>query len=358
MLISNLENFGGAFGSHFFDLISDKATRRVRIVSGYVSKDVILKTAEALSENHQISFELVVGMAVKEGLSQGVYDALVGLNSQIRNGEVSANSRSGVYGFFSGPEGQRDRGMHAKAYLFDRENDQKLIVGSSNFSFSGLNKSGNVEMNLTTADREDISVFEAFYEGLHSGHNAVPLNLIDNFPIRGSAARNRREAIGALKVRPPSGFKAFPFVEIDLSRNIENQQKSNLNAFFGKGRWSRGTGVVRPRDWYEVELIVPKEITSNPEYPKGNFMVTTTDGWRFEASAQGDYEKNLRSTHDLKILGMWLKGLLEDKGALSQDPYEMVTADTFANYGNSIMRIYRVGKNEVVLNFPQNQDDL
>ena len=357
MLISNLEQYGGSFSPVFYDLLSDERTKRVRIVSGYVSRDIVLRTHEALRGNRSVGFELVVGMALKEGLAQGVYDALVDLHTEISGKRSGYGSRSGVYGFFSGPEGQHDRGMHAKAYLVDHPAKQRLIVGSSNFSFSGF--VGNVEMNLTTENPADISDFERFYEDLHSGNQAVALHLIEDFPIRGAASKRRRNEPGAKKVKPPSDFKGFPFVDLDLARNIGKQTKSNLNTFFGKGRLATRTGVIRARDWYEVELIVPKEVTKNPNYPeRGAFEVTTSNGWSFEASVQGDYKKNLRSSRDLKILGMWMKGLLEDSGALSQDPYEMVTAETFSAYGNSVMRIYRDGPKSAIFHFPRNPSDL
>jgi len=148
------------------------------------------------------------------------------------------------------------------------------------------------------------------------------------------------------------------FVEIDLARNIAEQSKSNLNCCFGKGRWSRATGKVKIRDWYEVELITSREINANPQYPRGEFLATTSDGYTFQAVTNGANFKNLRSLDDLKILGLWIKGCLEDAGALSDDPQELVTSQTFEEYGNSILRIYRPSPTPAILHFPQDPDDL
>ena len=50
-----------------------------------------------------------------------------------------------------------------------------------------------------------------------------------------------------------------------------------------------------------------------------------------KCKVSGDYSKNFRSEGDLKILGKWLKGRLENAGVLQVgDP---VTADTLRNYG-------------------------
>jgi hypothetical protein len=97
-------------------------------------------------------------------------------------------------------------------------------------------------------------------------------------------------------------------------------------------------GLVKPRHWYEVELIVPSEITSRPKYPQANsansiFDVITDDGWKFKCKVSGDYSKNLRSEGNLKILGKWLKGRLENAGALKVG--ELVTEETLRKYGRS-----------------------
>ncbi len=91
-----------------------------------------------------------------------------------------------------------------------------------------------------------------------------------------------------------------------------------LMLFFGKGREAKN-GLVKPRHWYEVELIVPKNITEQNGYPKAKtddaiFDVITDDGWSFKCKVSGDYSKNFRSEGDLKILGKWLKRTIRECG--------------------------------------------
>lgn len=117
----------------------------------------------------------------------------------------------------------------------------------------------------------------------------------------------------------------------------ENSPQSNLNVFFGKGRVSPN-GLIKPRHWYEVELIVPKHITEQAGYPQSKtenalFDVITDDGWAFKCKVSGDYSKNFRSYDDLKILGKWLKGRLESAGVLTVG--EPVTAETLRQYGRN-----------------------
>ena len=120
-------------------------------------------------------------------------------------------------------------------------------------------------------------------------------------------------------------------------KGYEVSPQSNLNVFFGKGRVSKN-GLVKPRHWYEVELIVPKSVTSQPGYPRSKtdeavFDVITDDGWSFKCKVSGDYSKNFRSEGDLKILGKWLKGRLENAGVLKVG--EPVTAKTLNDYGRN-----------------------
>lgn len=359
MLITNLPEHGGDLSKVFFETFRSPNTHRLRMVSGYVGKEMVAQLKQHIARHPDVSVELVVGMAAKEGLTQATYDLLIDLNDELQARNSSTSQRQGVYAFFASKDGDRSRGMHAKAYLFDRKHGTTLIVGSSNFSFSGLSESGNVEMNVVDESTALARSFVTFFDDLHSNGLAIPINKVEDFPIRGKAHQNRIGGISTLqKVRRPADFKSLKFVDIDLARNIDNQLRSNLNCCFGKGRWSRATGVIRVRDWYEVEIISSMEVTSNPHYPRGEFMATTTDGFQFQAVTNGDYFKNLRSFDDLKILGVWLKGCLEDSGVLSDDPQELVTRETFREYGNSVLRIYRPSSSTALLHFPRDPRDL
>ena len=79
-------------------------------------------------------------------------------------------------------------------------------------------------------------------------------------------------------------------------------------------------------------------MTSQPGYPRSKtdeavFDVITDDGWSFKCKVSGDYSKNFRSEGDLKILGKWLKGRLENAGVLKVG--EPVTAKTLNDYGRN-----------------------
>jgi len=358
VLRTNTEPWG-ELGSHLFDRLSNPDTTSLTAVSGYVGRETVDRLILLVGKRPELSIKLVVGMAAKEGIAQRSYDSLGQLHHLLSANSATHKSKSGVYWYFSGQNGERSRGLHAKAYRLIGNNVDDLFIGSSNFSFSGLNPSGNVELNVLDTSSEAKREFDQFFvSNLDSGFNFVPYDQVEDFPIRGKTIQQSRKKPGLQKVPKPTGFREFPFVDIDLALNIEDKTRSSLNVCFGRGRWSRSTGKVKPREWYEVEIICPKNVTQDPSYPKGDFQVLTTDGYSFLARTQGDYSKNLRSKDSLLTLGLWVKSCLEDSGALTNYPQELVTRETFETYGNSILRLYRTSKSGAILHFPQNPADL
>lgn len=135
------------------------------------------------------------------------------------------------------------------------------------------------------------------------------------------------------------------------SIELKDTPRSNLNVFFGKGRL-QPNGIIRPRHWYEVEIIVSKQVTSLPGYPQSQtdsatFDVVTDDGWRFKCKVSGDYSKNFRSADDLQILGKWIKGRLEQSGALNVG--DLVTKETYDRYGNNSITLSKTKEQGVWL---------
>ena len=114
---------------------------------------------------------------------------------------------------------------------------------------------------------------------------------------------------------------------------FKTDPKSNLNTYFGAGKIKNR---YSPRGWYEVELILNKDTEAANILPTGkSFTVVTDDGYSFNLSRQGDYNKNLRSDSNLKILGRWIKGRMENYGALEIG--KPVTEETIKRFGKSQM---------------------
>lgn len=125
--------------------------------------------------------------------------------------------------------------------------------------------------------------------------------------------------------------------------------KSNLNTYFGKGRLNSKTGIIKPRPWYEIELIANKDLISQAEYPQGDFTAYTDDGYVIPMRTQGDNYKNIRSRDSLEIFGIWLKGKLERSGSLKK--YEPVTKETLLEYGLDELAFYKIEEGKYYLEF-------
>ena len=65
----------------------------------------------------------------------------------------------------------------------------------------------------------------------------------------------------------------------------------------------------------------------------------TDDGWKFRCKTSGTDNKNFRADGDLTILGRWIKGRLENSGALSVG--EPVTETVLQNYGRNSFTLFQ-----------------
>jgi hypothetical protein len=126
---------------------------------------------------------------------------------------------------------------------------------------------------------------------------------------------------------------------------LKDAPKSNLNAYFGEGRANQ-QGFVKPRHWYEVEIIVDQSVQrSGKNYPANeDFIAYTDDGHRFVMRTSGDYGKNLRSKDDLTILGRWIKGRMEANGALKSG--ELLTGTSLDLYGRKTITLTQTSLKE------------
>jgi len=312
------------------------------IASGYVSDDILVGFQNAFYQiaNNGGLARLLVGMAFYEGLPAKKMAILEGMNNQLRE----AGNGSGVYVIHT-------RRFHGKVYSFNHgKAETNYYIGSSNFSRSGL--SGNLECTAQIKDDETQTKIGRYMEYLFSEENAAPITEAD-ITILGSKKYKERVGLKTLddlekydpKTIDKTKLKNFEF---SLER-IADKEKSSLNVYFGKGRWSRSTGKIAPRPWYEVELISNKEIHSNPLYPKGNFTAYTDDGLVIPMGTQGDYFKNIRSKRNLKIFGQWIKGKLQKSGALV--PLTPITHDTLGQYGSSSIRFYKISEGKYFMEF-------
>jgi restriction endonuclease R.ngoVII len=314
------------FSDAFYELIPKASC--IDIAVGYVSADSIAELQKTIELNTNIEqLNLIVGMHYFDGFTEVQYNAAMGLN------EYLVSSHRGGVNLVTAFR------YHGKLYSYSNHNGSFAgIIGSDNLSSIVDGGARIYESSILLNDKASAQEMNQFISSLsiRASKNIRKLDitkfneanaLLDGQEYVEKATTN--ELVEALrKVRSEFTFN-IPVKPYDVS------PQSNLNVFFGKGREARN-GLIKPRHWYEVELIVPKEITMRPGYPQSQtdsavFDVITDDGWKFKCKVSGDYSKNFRSEGDLKILGKWLKGRLENKGALRVG--EPVTRETLKKYG-------------------------
>ena len=315
------------FSDSFYSLIPQAS--KLDIAVGYVSSDALIELQKTIELNRNIrTLNLIVGMHYFDRFTKLQYDAAMHLNDFL-----TSNQLGGVRLVHAFP-------YHGKLYSYSNDSGPFAgIIGSNNLSSivdGGIRVYESSVLFRDAASAKQMSDFISLLMQT-STKNIAELE-IDTFNDENALL----DGLDYVEKVTPQKLAAAICAKTNVSFEIpvkpyEISPQSNLNAFFGKGRESRN-GLVKPRHWYEVELIVPKSVTSQPGYPQSQtdnavFKVITDDGWSFNCKISGDYSKNFRSEGDLKILGKWLKGRLEHAGVLTVG--SPVTSDTLHHYGRS-----------------------
>jgi hypothetical protein len=297
----------------------------VKIATGYISSESLNELKRIVEINHRPKLDILIGMHFFDGFTRNQYNSAKKLHELLKTREAGGLYLSNKVEF------------HGKMYSFHKDSTPfACMVGSSNLGSvmdSGQRRyeADILFENETEVINIDICISELIQK-LGTSFEEVPIiNFIERNQLLANHQRVKKLEGSELKniwdsLRSPS-------FEIEL----KTEPKSNLNVFFGKGRVGKN-GFEKPRSWYEVEIIVSKNTTEKEGYPsEHSFDVITDDGWQFRCKTGGDFSKNFRSEDDLLILGKWIKGRLEEFGALTiGDP---VTDDVLQKYGRNAMRL-------------------
>jgi hypothetical protein len=300
----------------------------IKIATGYISEESLLELKSILlfyfEENKTKTCSLVIGMHGREGFTRPQYEAALDLAKFLKEKNIGSVRVCTAFKY------------HGKTYVFSKSGQpvpSSAILGSSNLS--------NI-LDIRQWEVDALITEEKITEELSKLHDELVAkaskDIVDEWPT----PENFIEAPDLLQDRidvKRTDSEEYERIETAETGRVfdlplKTEAKSNLNAYFGKGRLQQN-GVIRPRHWYEAELIVPIQITQADGYPARDavFNVYTDDGWKFECKVQGDYGKNFRSAHDLKTLGRWIKGRLERAGCLQVG--QPVTDEVLEKYGRS-----------------------
>ncbi len=325
---------GQLFDKVFFDCF-DKS-KKLTAASGYISEDSIADLLMLYKTGAKTQLDLIVGMHLFEGFSYGQYDALCSLNELLKNENLGAIYLSSSFKY------------HGKVYLFQESDNRKIsIVGSSNLT----KISASERIYDTDIISDDVNLTNSVENLLVSlrEKGCEAIDKIDGDKLKILPPDNLFEDYLSVKKVDSNELANMQSLKTDIKFDIllKDEEKSNLNVYFGKPRVNFSNGSKLPRPWYEVELIVSKKVTENPNYPKPNteFTVITDDGYTFNCKVSGDFSKNFRSANDLSILGRWIKGRMENKKALNIG--EKVTNANFQKYGRNTITLTKTTRENI-----------
>ena len=327
-----------AFAEAFYSLIPEAT--RLDIAVGYVTADSLAELKQTVAYNGNIAtLNLIIGMHYWDRFTMLEYNAAVGLNDFLRDerrGEVRI---------------VRPFRFHGKLYSYSNANGAFAgIIGSNNLSSIVDSRIRTYEASVLMREREYAVKMRDFIDKLSADatDNLADCQ-INTFKERNSLLEEHENVKKVPQNEHADCISSLTGVtfHIPLVKKGKVPPKSNLNVFFDTGRINKQTGIEIPRHWYEVDPMVPTEITRLPGFPqKGTqeaiFDVITDDGWKFSCQIQGDNSKNFRSRGDLTILGKWIKGRLENHGVL--DVGHPVTPETFSRYGRDNFTFTKTNK--------------
>ena len=250
-MFTNLEDHGGNFRNILETEFSN--AQNVQIASGYASLDLIQDFSGRFRNiaSQGGNAKLLLGMAFYEGLGKKKLDAVNKLHSELN----SINKNSGVYV-------TNGRRYHGKVYRFYDEHSSKIYVGSSNFSFNGTR--GNIECTVPVVDKTQRTQVVHFLNDLYSNYS-IPIDHAEIMvPGKENAfSKKVEQAWESIQTYDTTAIDrhSLPYFDLNLE-HVVKKEKSNLNAYFGKGRLNTKTGKIAPRPWYEIEIIANKDINS------------------------------------------------------------------------------------------------
>ena len=302
-----------------------KDCKTLKIASGYISSDALIELKRIIELNGKPRIELLIGMHYFDGFTKTQYDAAIELNNYLKNKSLGFVYLSNAMKF------------HGKMYSFTMNDEsESAIVGSSNLGsiYDKVNRLYEADILLSGDDSRIInhSVSE-LTQKLGTPLEQIDITSFNEF----NRLLDNHDNVRKVSKEEFAERLSTKLTTSQFEIPIKTEQKSNLNIFFGKGRVDK-RGYEIPRPWYEAEIIISNRITSQPGFPKNKlFTVFTDDEWSFQCETNGDFSKNFRSKDDLKILGKWLKGRLEEYGALKIG--SPVTEEVLSKYGRNTVSL-------------------
>ena len=269
---------------------------------------------------------VIAGMAFKENLAQNTFRTWKEIDDSLRDSDTS----SGIYSF--------RKPIHSKVYItYDDELiPNKTFVGSSNFNFS----TKYMECTVEIEPRDEIN---NFVNGLFVNEYILDFRDVPTKGSRRDPFSNSRERELQRSNRIVDRNNLTLSETVNLREICLRNPIASLNLYHSAGR--KQNGKWTPRPWYEVEITLGRNY---PDLPR-DFTAITDDGYQIDmqrrsGGRRGEAHlgiKDLTSKGDRTIFGRWIKGKLEESGALCTG--DVIDSKTFDSYGEDKLRFYKIG---------------
>ena len=356
---SNDTKYDLTFERGLYPLIKRANCNEFIAAVGYVGVPILKKIeSKLLGIAKRGNCQIIIGMIFHEGCSQSTKVYLEDLDSRLR----AVNPKSGIFVTrFS---------YHGKVYKVVNSSATGVFVGSSNFSAASWNS--RIEFNIYVNEPMLKTKTEGFLSYIQSHKDTIPLS---KHTIKVKANKSKKVNISKdLKdyIVPTSEYNALPKPkgQFDHLLRVDQNPKSGLNLYFGRGRLNSATGKLQPRPWLEIELAFIAKEYSSPHYPKsikkpggsktskariGDFVAYIKDGkniYKLDMKVHADNGKNISSAETCggrATLGKYIKGKLQDAGVLMEN--ELITSQTLSDYGRNTITFYKVNDTTYIIDF-------
>lgn len=346
LLYSDIPPLGLVTGQEsIIDCFQKKLTDadRVEIAVGYVSIASLAELDRLVDVCGIKNICLTIGMCYSDGMPESTYHTAVALDTKWRSsnrGEVR------IVKAFK---------YHGKLYLFYKDGiPTACIIGSANLGVIRLDAYNRRQYEISALTEDPLECIEvaSFIQHLKAATCSSNLADIANMTI----IREKNTSLTGVdtvtqipqtevsiyqKHKTSLSFQLPIKVPASADRHMDDNRhytKSNLNVSYAAPRSSR-----KPRDWYETQFTVSKDITLLKGYPIKNtpFFVITDDGYMFKAHTTSDGNKQFSAVGDELIMGRWIKGRLAASGLVApvnntqadSTRSGMITQEMLAAYG-------------------------
>lgn len=331
-----------------------KIADRVEIAVGYVSRASLDELEQLVDEYNIKNICLTIGMYFIEGMPEGSYHTATKLNKKWKDAGIGEIRIVKSFKY------------HGKLYCFFKEKTPiSAIIGSANLGVIKLeaNNRRQYEMSSITTEASVCQEIAIFIDKLKAPNCSANISDISGMPL----IHETNTALSGIELvtQVPQSNVAFykrckAYVSFLLplkvpaydERHMDDNKhytKSNINVCYAAPRSKR-----KPRDWYETQLTVSKEITRTEGYPEKNipFFIVTDDGYWFKSHTTSDGNKQFSAVGDELILGRWLKGRLAAAGLVApvnntqEDTSRtgMITKEMLQEYGCDNLFLKKTGQ--------------